>query len=181
MVVTRKPGECINIVETQMFGGQTPTVQNPDWSIGQTRIRLICTKLCHAGDEDTHCYHCFYQREGMGLLQQSARPCLPCMTDGCVLLLYNSSQKLHQKRQTVRPVHHIQNNTSCLVTLLQPPRRAAVLSQSSSLLPHWYHLEIQQQKTGRSRSCLYFCWQSIKVQMLNQWQTSGQILKRINR
>ncbi len=40
-----------------------------------------------------------------------------------------------RKRQAVRPVHHVQNHT-CRVTLLQPPRRAAVLGQPSSLRPH---------------------------------------------
>ncbi|MFN9907488.1 MAG: hypothetical protein ACK56F_15425, partial [bacterium] len=42
------------------------------------------------------------------------------------------------KRQTVRPVHHVPKNI-CLVTLLQPARRAAVLGQPSSLQRHWYH------------------------------------------
>jgi hypothetical protein len=45
-----------------------------------------------------------------------------------------------RKRQAVRPVHH--NNTSCLVTLLQPARRAAMLGQPSNLRTHWQHLEI---------------------------------------
>jgi hypothetical protein len=34
--------------------------------VGEIRIRLLCTKLCLAGDEDTHCHYCFYQRECMG-------------------------------------------------------------------------------------------------------------------
>ncbi len=82
---------------------------------------------------------------------QSTRPFLPCVTqlvrDGCEYLLYISSWKFPparswaapvsatgtvQKRQAVRPVHHVQNHT-CRVTLLQPARRAAVLGQPSSL------------------------------------------------
>ncbi len=40
-----------------------------------------------------------------------------------------------RKRQAVRPVHNVQNHT-CLVTLLQPARRAAVLGQPSRLRSH---------------------------------------------
>jgi hypothetical protein len=40
-----------------------------------------------------------------------------------------------RKRQVERPVHHLQNHTY-RVPLLQPPRRAAMLGQLSSLRPH---------------------------------------------
>ncbi len=43
-----------------------------------------------------------------------------------------------RKRQAERPVHHVQNHT-CRPTLLHRARRAAVLGQPSSLLPHWPH------------------------------------------
>ncbi len=39
-----------------------------------------------------------------------------------------------RKREAVRLVHHVQNHTC---TLLKPARRVAVLSQPSSLWPHW--------------------------------------------
>jgi hypothetical protein len=86
----------------------------------------------------------------MGQLDYQAMPSL--VTNVCVHLLYNSSWKFHQladawetpvratgtvwKRQAVQPVHHVQNHTSW-VTLLQPARRADVLSQPYSLRPHW--------------------------------------------
>jgi hypothetical protein len=41
-----------------------------------------------------------------------------------------------RKRQTVRPVHHVQNHT-CRVALLQLARRAVMVGQPSSLRPHW--------------------------------------------
>ncbi len=66
------------------------------------------------------------------------------MTDGCEQQLEIQSARSWaapvratgtvQKRQALRPVHHIQSHT-CRVTLLQPARRAAVLGQPSSLRP----------------------------------------------
>ncbi len=92
------------------------------------------------------------QREGMGLLEYQVMPSLRDVAHDkwLLTLLYNSNWKFHQltagqllpghrygseKRQAVRPVHHVQNNT-CRVTLLQPGRQASVLGQPSSLRPH---------------------------------------------
>jgi hypothetical protein len=74
------------------------------------------------------------------------------MADGCVhlLVLYKQQMKIRssevpvgatsseRKRQAVRPVHHVQNQT-CRVTL-QQARRAAVLDQPSKLRHHWLGL-----------------------------------------
>jgi hypothetical protein len=73
------------------------------------------------------------------------------MTVGCVHLLYNnagnsissqlgsSSTSTVRKRQTLRPIHHVQNHT-CRVTFFQ----TSVLGQHSSLRPHWLQPTSQQ-------------------------------------
>ncbi len=80
----------------------------------------------------------------------SIRPCLPCfayrqLTDGCVHLTLNSSQKFHQlaagQLLSGQPVLFGQagvTNQTCPVTLLQPARKAAVLGQPSRLRPHCF-------------------------------------------
>jgi hypothetical protein len=92
------------------------------------------------------------QREGMGLLEHQAMPSLRDVAHDRWLCTFTIIQQLEtqsarswaapvwatgtvQKRQAVRPVHHVQNYI-CRVTLLQPARQAAMLGQPSSLRPH---------------------------------------------
>ncbi len=89
------------------------------------------------------------QREGMGLLDYRAMPSLRDVAHYgwlCIAAGYSISTPLGSfcqgnrygtgpEQVAVRPVHHVQNHT-CLVTLLQPARLAAVLSQPSSLRLH---------------------------------------------
>jgi hypothetical protein len=89
-----------------------------------------------------------FQREGMGLLEYQDLPPLRDVAHDGWLCIFTIQQQLEipsarswaaPVRATgtagVRPVHHVQNHT-CLVTLLQQARRAAVLGQPSSLRPH---------------------------------------------
>jgi hypothetical protein len=122
-----------------MFLGRTVEYMHPLYSVYKTTLSGTGTET---------------QREGMGLLEYQILPslrdvahdkwlltllyCITAAGNSISSQLCSSSQGMRygsEKRQAVRTVHYVQNNT-CRVTLLQPSRRAAVLGQPSSLQPH---------------------------------------------